>query len=186
MTPQPACSSSSSSSARPALADLLAERLEALAGVIDRVSDTDYVATPFESVSGSTGAHVRHVLDHAAALVDRAASDVVDYDTRRRGTEIERSRRAAAAEARRLAGLLRLWPAADDDTPLAVSAMVDESGARAALVTTRGRELAFVLSHTIHHEALIATNLAAAGRSAPARFGVAPSTPTRLPNARSA
>jgi uncharacterized damage-inducible protein DinB len=40
-----------------------------------------------------------------------------------------------------------------------------------------GRELAFVLNHTVHHQALLAVLLAVQGRRVPVGFGYAPSTP---------
>jgi len=45
--------------------------------------------------------------------------------------------------------------------------------------STSARELAFVISHTIHHQAIIAVLLASQGVAVPHRFGVAPSTPSR-------
>ena len=44
--------------------------------------------------------------------------------------------------------------------------------------TTVARELAFVVSHTIHHSALVAVLLEHGSRRVPARFGVAPTTPS--------
>jgi uncharacterized damage-inducible protein DinB len=35
----------------------------------------------------------------------------------------------------------------------------------------------FVISHTIHHQALVAVLLSATGRGVPDAFGLAPSTP---------
>jgi uncharacterized damage-inducible protein DinB len=46
-----------------------------------------------------------------------------------------------------------------------------------AVRSTLARELLFVISHTIHHQALIAVLLSAAGRTVPEAFGLAPSTP---------
>jgi uncharacterized damage-inducible protein DinB len=43
--------------------------------------------------------------------------------------------------------------------------------------STHARELAFVISHTIHHCALMAVLLAVQGIPVPYRFGYAPSTP---------
>jgi hypothetical protein len=39
--------------------------------------------------------------------------------------------------------------------------------------------LAFVVSHTIHHQAMIGVLLATRGHTVPHRFGLAPSTPNR-------
>jgi len=46
--------------------------------------------------------------------------------------------------------------------------------------TTVGRELAFVLSHTVHHNALIAVMAKTLGVPVPERFGYAPSTIVHL------
>ena len=45
-----------------------------------------------------------------------------------------------------------------------------------SFATTLGREVAFVLSHTLHHQALIAAHLRATGHDVPDNFGVAPAT----------
>jgi len=45
--------------------------------------------------------------------------------------------------------------------------------------STLGRELAFVNSHTIHHQALIAVLLELSGVQVPDHLGLAPSTPRR-------
>ena len=42
--------------------------------------------------------------------------------------------------------------------------------------TSPGRELAFVLSHTVHHNALIRVMVKLLGADVPADFGYAPST----------
>jgi hypothetical protein len=51
-----------------------------------------------------------------------------------------------------------------------------ETGAALWHRSSLGRELEFVLSHTVHHHALIAEKLAANGDNAVRDFGVAPST----------
>jgi hypothetical protein len=45
------------------------------------------------------------------------------------------------------------------------------------LPTSLGRELAFVLHHTIHHASLMAVILAGLGYEVPLGFGYAPATP---------
>lgn len=164
----------------------VADRLADLASVIDALDDVAYITARADGVSGSIGAHVRHTIDHVVALVEPASPGLVDYDTRRRGTEVERHRRAGTRELRRLAAVLRRIPAHRSASPLKVDAVIDPSGRRVTLDSTLGRELLFVLSHTVHHQAIIALLLAERGRSTPERFGLAPSTPTPVTCARSA
>ena len=56
---------------------------------------------------------------------------------------------------------------------------MDQDGTQVTAVTSVGRELAFVMSHTIHHLAVIALLLRDLGIEVPPRFGYAPTTPTR-------
>jgi hypothetical protein len=56
---------------------------------------------------------------------------------------------------------------------------VDCHGATVEVASSLGRELVFVLQHTIHHQAIVALLLAARGVTIPPRFGYAPSTVTR-------
>jgi hypothetical protein len=78
------------------------------------------------------------------------------------------------AECRRV---LDSWSSRSIDEPIRVSSLVSASGETVIGWSTLGRELAFVLSHTIHHQALIALLLAIRGLHVPDRFGYAPSTP---------
>jgi uncharacterized damage-inducible protein DinB len=54
---------------------------------------------------------------------------------------------------------------------------VDCRGARLSAPSSVGRELAFVVSHTIHHLAVIAFLLRDLSIEVPSRFGYAPTTP---------
>jgi hypothetical protein len=164
----------------------VADRLADLAAAIDGLDDVTYLTARKDGVSGSIGAHVRHTIDHVAALVEPASPGMIDYDSRRRGTEVERSRRAAVRELRRLAAALRQISKARSIKLVIVDAVVDPSGRRVKSISTVGRELVFVLSHTVHHQAIISLLLAASGRRLPERFGLAPSTPSRPPCAQSA
>ena len=156
----------------------LATHLIDIADVVAGVDALTYRAARQDGVSGSIGAHVRHVLDHVAALVEPVRVGVVDYDTRRRDTVVEHDRLLAIHELRRLAQALEACSAHDERRPLRLSAVVSHDGERVESPTLLGRELVFVLSHTIHHQAIIALLLATAGRRTPVRFSLAPATPT--------
>jgi uncharacterized damage-inducible protein DinB len=59
-----------------------------------------------------------------------------------------------------------------------VEAMLAPGEPTATVRSSVGRELAFVVSHTIHHCAVIALLLRDLGVAVPPRFGYAPSTPS--------
>jgi uncharacterized damage-inducible protein DinB len=155
----------------------LADRLVDIAQVIETIDDGTYATARQDGVSGSVGAHVRHTLDHCAALLEPPTDRAIDYDSRRRGTDIERNRSAAITELRRLASQAHLINAEAEARLLTLSAVVARDGTRSTSQSTLGRELVFVLSHTVHHQAIIALLLAAEGRRTPERFSLAPSTP---------
>jgi uncharacterized damage-inducible protein DinB len=164
----------------------LADRLHDLSSVIEALDDEVFQSVRGDGASGSVGAHVRHTLDHVAAIVEPIVASVIDYDARERGTQVERSPRVAVDELRRLARAARSWSRQQAGRLVELHATIDSGGRRVTVQSTMARELVFVLSHTIHHQAIIALLLASSGRTVPARFGVAPSTPSSLACARSA
>jgi hypothetical protein len=124
------------------------------------------------------GGHVRHCLDHVAALVAATRTGVVEYDRRRRGTDVETCRVAAIHQ---IDGLIEQLSPLDHsmlDEPLLVETQIDPSGAMMLARSSVCREVAFVISHTIHHNAIVAQLLAGAAVALDARFGLAPATPT--------
>jgi len=173
-------------SAPSSAARALAVHLTDIADVVDSIDVATYRRTREDRVSGSVGAHVRHVLDHVTALIEPAADGLVDYDSRRRQTLVEHHQATAITELRRLAFGLCLLRNADERKPCRLSAVVSADGRRFETPTMFGRELVFVLSHTVHHQAIIALLLATEGRRTPTRFGLAPSTPTLESCAQSA
>ena len=130
--------------------------------------------------SGSIGEHVRHVLDHISSFVAARPSAVLSYDHRTRGTAVETEPSAAIREMMRLAAALESWDNRSLDEPVAVVAVLSTDGQSVNGWSTLGRELAFVMSHTIHHQAIVALLLEQQGTEVPdERFGYAPSTPKR-------
>ena len=156
----------------------LVRLLDELSDVIDRVSDQVFARKPAGKPSGSIGAHVRHCLDHVSALLEGARTGRMSYDERVRGTEAETDRLAALTRIRALTQTVldvdpRLIPRC-----VRLRVRLDARGTTTEVQSTVGRELAFVISHTIHHNATIAILLSEIGTDLPNRFGVAPSTPS--------
>ena len=141
-----------------------------------------------ESCYGSTiGGHVRHNLDHFLCLKSGLASGRVDYDARDRDEFLETNPEYAASKMEELITFTHSLESENLDQPLQVkmdSGAGHEEDAHWSQSSLR-RELQFLISHTIHHYALIATLCTREGLDLPAEFGVAPST-LRYRNSRDA
>jgi hypothetical protein len=152
--------------------------LEELAAVVAVLSPEAYRARPLPHASGSIGEHVRHCLDHVSALVSANGSSVLSYDQRDRGTAVETD----PAQALRCIQLLRIKVAVGRwstrlDEPICVMSTVARGEVMLTGISTVARELAFVLNHTIHHQAMIGLLASLQACEVPDGFGYAPSTP---------
>ena len=136
-----------------------------------------YCARFATNVSGSIGEHVRHCLDHVSALLAADPSRTLSYDRRQRGTAVETDPGEALRHILQLKNTLDAWSTRSLDEPLRVMSMLSSSDEPVTGWSTFARELAFVVSHTIHHQATIGILLAIHGYSVPERFGHSPSTP---------
>lgn len=154
--------------------------LDGMASVVASLDVAAYTARPVPAASGSIGEHVRHCLDHVASLLAAQPSAILTYDHRERGTAVEGDPAEALRKIMRLKAALDRWPTCPLEQPILVQARTSTSSEPTAMFSTLGRELAFVLSHTIHHQALIAVLLELVGQPVPERFGYAPSTPFRV------
>jgi len=126
----------------------------------------------------SVGAHLRHCIDYYRCFLRGLEAGRIDYDERQRDPRIELEPAAAREAIEELVeGLSRIEA---EDFPRELQVKVDAAAWHdPALVWSRtslGRELQFLLSHTVHHYALIAMILRDHGIEPPSEFGVAPST----------
>ena len=153
--------------------------LDDLATVVASLDTEAYTARPVLRASGSIGEHVRHCLDHVASLLTAQPSMPLTYDHRERGTAVERDPADALRRIMRLKAALDRWPTGSLEEPILVRAKTSTSFDEEPMFSSRGREVAFVVSHTIHHQALISVLLELLDQAAPDRFGYAPSTPNR-------
>lgn len=130
------------------------------------------------------GTQYRHVVEHYQCLVEGVADGRIDYDARPRDAAVEQSRSRALEVTRglerELAGLTRL-PAT---LALAVQLQCDADGEACWTESTWGRELQFLVSHSVHHFALIKLLLANDAIGLDRAFGTAPSTLSHLRAAR--
>lgn len=124
------------------------------------------------------GAHFRHVLDHYTGFFAGLALGRIDYDARARDAALEADPALAMAAAQRIIEQLESVPHGLATQPVQVNAAVAtvEHGRPHWADSTVARELAFLMSHTVHHYALIALHARQRGVDLGDDFGVAPST----------
>ncbi len=161
---------------RPHLIPPLAQLLRQLAGVIQKLSDAQYTQKPVGVIESSVGGHVRHCLDHVRALLSAIDTGHLDYDHRPRDTPIETLRTAALATMSDMIGALDALPRFVITRPLTVSVNLSGDATSVGVLSSVGREVAYVLSHTIHHNAIVNAMIMTLGGWVPERFGYAPST----------
>jgi uncharacterized damage-inducible protein DinB len=154
----------------------VAALLRELAQVVGGLDDEQYTRKPVGVIPGSVGGHVRHCLDHATALLRAVRTGTLDYDQRERGTPVECDRDAAQTALRRAALELAAMPGAVVRSKLTVRVLMTADSESVEVGSTFGRELAYVLSHTIHHNAIVGAIVKTLGGELPERFGYAPAT----------
>lgn len=151
--------------------------LDQCAALVDSVPDTVYTAEAQTIRGGTVGKHIRHTLDHFAAIVRSLADgSVVDYDHRERGVPQETSRAAARTHVDSLRGAICSLGPNELSKAVRIRIMLSGKGDQAELDSTVARELAFATHHAIHHHAMLKTIAAEFGILTDGDFGKAPST----------
>ena len=132
----------------------------------------------------SIGDHYRHILDHFSCLMEGLPAHAVNYDARQRDTRIAEDREFAAWLTENLlqqvsslegAGNAMLGEAIEVTYSVGYGNREPDS-----MMSTVGREVAFSVSHAVHHYAIVRLLAESFGASLPADFGVAPSTLNHL------
>ena len=128
-------------------------------------------------LSDSTlGEQVRHILDHYLMLLKGLGHKQICYDNRNRDQLLECSTSAAISVLDGICSQLQTLKESEDISltlSCATSAQCDQS---VITETTLTRELLFIHSHTIHHQAIMSVLLKLEGLEVPEDLGVAPAT----------
>lgn len=134
-----------------------------------------FSATDPVSYGSGIGAHFRHVLDHYRSFLEGFSVGLIDYDNRERDTAEEKELSVALDS---LSSLSKRMEAAEVDLGgmVRVKVCASTEGEDLHSISSYGRELQFLVSHTVHHYALIAIASRMQGIFPEDRFGVAPST----------
>ncbi len=158
------------------LLDVLKQTLAQEHTLLSMLTDAQYTAAGTGIYKSSIGMHIRHNLDHFAAFFDGLQTGRVDYESRQRNQLIEESVEFAT-------NLIADYSVRLDSITVEAGAKLlvrEEDGASLEnsqwLPTSCGRELQFLLGHTVHHHAIIAMMMTEKALPLPEGFGVAPST----------
>lgn len=152
------------------------ENLEQLKEMLQAINNENYTRQN-EILSGSSvGQHIRHILEFYLLLVSGSFSGTISYDKRQRDIRIEEDQQFAIQTIDRLLqGIDTL------DETLTVKFEGDftaDGSAQNSTLSSVGRELAYCIEHSIHHQAIIKAGLIVLGLSelTNENFGVAYST----------
>jgi hypothetical protein len=160
---------------------LIRHNLELLAQgheLLDRMDDGLYTADVVPLSARAVGCHFRHCLDFYDRLLTGVATGRVDYDARSRRQRIETDREFAMQEIQRLQEGIQALAGCEPELSLEVNLdnALAGTGDTAWSHSTLLRELQALVSHTVHHYALIGLLLKAQSFEPGEEFGVAPST----------
>jgi len=153
------------------LIDLNCDFVSQAIRLLENMNPTIYSKPCREVFSSSIGQHMRHCVEHYDELfIALSENQVVNYDQRPRDLDVERDQNIAIARLHQIGEKLASLPKAC--TPMQTrDAEVDFSSASSLC-----RELQFLVSHTVHHFALISVIAAFNGIQTPESFGIAPAT----------
>ena len=153
--------------------DILARLFEDSWEVLAALSPEQYAGDHPGCTGSGPGAHWRHNLDHLWALLRDIDAGSIEYEQRERGTAVESSQQAGAESTEQALVALRQLQQLPLNTPVQACLMMASDQEPMPLASSLGRELAFILHHTIHHNAMIAQLIRQMGGTVAASFGLA-------------
>jgi len=127
------------------------------------------------SYAGPGGSHIRHIVEHYEALINR--TEVIDYDARARDLLLETNADEAVRRIQILKDKLSVQLIGELDEVVQVQTKIGLNGEGSFTSTsTIARELIFLASHSIHHCAILKPYCEAHDIQMDPYFGIAPST----------
>ena len=118
---------------------------------------------------------MRHIIERISCVLDSQPEGLVDYDARARDRLLEANPENATSALEGIRELLATL-GAESEVPLQVKESVHQDNPAVAVASTLERELMSLVSHTIHHLAIIALLARSAGHQLRDDIGKAPST----------
>lgn len=142
--------------------------------LLSRLSTERYTQRTPACFNSTAGAHLRHVIEHYFSFFQGMQTGEIDYEARARDSLIETDPAYALAQLESVCD--RLERLKDAAVLHVRSESLPGKMETVWCASSTLRELEFLLSHTVHHYALIGVICQLAGQSLPKNFGMAPST----------
>jgi len=152
------------------------DNLLQLRSLLNTLDETEYTRQQEVLSGGTIGQHMRHILEFYLLLVSGSFTGTISYDQRERNPRIENSLSFAIDTINLLIPAIGLLK---EEDPVNLEADYTTQGSSGNSVNSSvGRELAYCIEHSIHHQALIKAGLIVSGLShvIDDHFGVAYST----------
>ena len=160
--------------ANPSTEILIAENIKVLREaqkLLERMEDRLYTHVDAPTFTSSIGAQLRHCLDFYQCFLRGVKNGKVDYDLRERDEVTEHSRTHAIERITKTTEMLWKLSLAEEQATLWV-----KQDSPYWCTSSLRRELQFLLSHLVHHQALVAVMLHLQGFVPNEDLGVAPAT----------
>ncbi|MEO9887318.1 MAG: DinB family protein [Balneola sp.] len=152
--------------------------LEQGVSLLSSITDDQYAFNNGRYFKSGIGRHFRHIIEHYTSLIN-GYTDRVNYDARERELKLETTRNFAISTIRTIIDSIEIFESSPELIDKQIEVMSNEGieveDSPWSTSTVR-RELQFLISHTVHHYALIALILKTMDVSLPDNFGIAPST----------
>jgi len=155
--------------------------LQQAAQLVNMLEDSSYVRAEPMFYNSTIGGHIRHCLEHYEAFTEGVSVGKIDYDNRSRDTEVENRTEAASERIKNIITALRLLTERNAHQKIKIKMdcggheKCDEASVQWQ-TSTIGRELQFLVSHSVHHFAMIRGISQRGGEELDGDFGMAPST----------
>lgn len=152
--------------------------LEDAIRLVEKITNNQYEYFDSQIFMSPLGKHLRHVLDFYQAFLNGITTGKINYDERQRDETIETQRDRFITEAKKIAEKLKTLKKENEllKKNVRVTSKEGKTGQNSQVNSNGGRELEFLLSHTVHHFAIIAMILKIQSIAVPEDFGIARST----------
>ena len=152
------------------------QNLEEIKTLILKLSNEEYVYASKLLSEATIGQHIRHILEFYQSVFNQMNSNIINYDNRKRNSEIETNSAMAIQIIHEIC--MNLTRSFINKQLVLEGNFCTNEGNKRQIQTTLNRELAYCLEHSIHHQALIKVGLIELEKVhlIDSDFGVAPAT----------